>query len=190
MEAYPAAQKELRAVLKANFTNPPSINQILDADIPYLNGTCEETFRLAGTAKGNLREAIVDTEILGYKIPKGAEVLMNLHINRSPLPVDESKHSPSIQAVLGKHVNCFSGPAGRDLSSFQPTRWLVKDEETGQDRFDAYALPSLAFGGGYRGCFGMCQSCGLSFLLCGYSVLTVLWLTQWLTHAFPITIRA
>lgn len=167
MEAYPSVQKELRAVLKANFPITPSVNQILDADIPYLSGTCEEIFRMAGTAKGIMREATVDTEILGYKIPKGAEVLFNVHINRAPLPVDESKHSPTVQ--FGKHGHCFSGAAGRDLSSFQPTRWLFKDEETGQEKFDAYALPSLAFGGGYRGCFGRWHSSELCSWLCARS---------------------
>ncbi|KAI0401874.1 hypothetical protein F4802DRAFT_600557 [Xylaria palmicola] len=44
--------------------------------------------------------------------------------------------------------------AGVDLHLFDPERWLVKDDETGKESFNAYALPQLAFGGGYRGCSG------------------------------------
>ncbi|KAI1080919.1 cytochrome P450 [Whalleya microplaca] len=134
--------------------DPPTVDRILDTNIPYLDGTCEESLRLAGTSKGNLRQALVDTEILGYKIPKGAEVLLNLHINRAPFSFDESKRSPSCRATIDKHGNCFSDAAGRDLASFEPRRWLVKDEATGKETFNAYAIPSLAFGGGYRACFG------------------------------------
>ncbi len=170
MEAYPAVQSELRAVLKAAFPGPelPSVNQILDTDIPYLDAACEESLRLAGTSKGNVRQAVVDAEVLGCKIPKGAEVLLNLHVNRAPPPTDESKRSPSSQAAIEKHGNCFSGAAGRDLGNLEPRRWLVKDEVTGKERFNAYAVPSLAFGGGYRGCFGKRSRSPVKFssLLC------------------------
>ncbi|KAI0435981.1 cytochrome P450 [Xylaria telfairii] len=154
MEAYPAVQNELRSALQDKFPEPPSVFQILDTDIPYLDGVCEETFRLAGTSKGNLREALTDTEILGFKIPKGAEVVLNMHINASPYAVDGSKRNPSSQASIAKHGNGFIGPAGQNLHSFVPSRWLVRDSATGRYTFNAYQLPSLAFGGGYRGCFG------------------------------------
>ncbi|KAH6658465.1 cytochrome P450 [Truncatella angustata] len=140
----------------ATFPGPqlPTYAEILDTEVPYLDGACEESLRLAGTSKGNLRQAVVDTEILGCRIPKGAEVLVNLHINRTTPPVDSSQRSVSSQAAIQKHGDCFSGAAGRDLGNFEPRRWLIKDEATGRDKFDAYAIPSLAFGGGYRGCFG------------------------------------
>ncbi|KAI0112592.1 cytochrome P450 [Nemania sp. FL0031] len=102
---------------------------------PYLNATCEESMRSAGTAKASLLQAIVDTEILGYKVPKGAEIFMNYHINRPPAAVDELKHS-------------------LDLHLFDPERWLEKSEGTEKEKCNAYALPQLAFGGGYRGCSG------------------------------------
>ncbi|KAI1750670.1 cytochrome P450 [Xylaria castorea] len=155
MEAYPSAQTTLRAALNAAFkTKRPSIMEILETDIPYLDATCEEAFRLAGVAKGNLRQALVDTEILGYKIPKGAEVFMNYHVSRTPVPVDQSKRTPGGQAAIDKHGDGFQSNAGRDIGAFEPGRWLVKDENTGKEVFNAYALPSLAFGGGYRGCAG------------------------------------
>ncbi|KAI0204044.1 cytochrome P450 [Astrocystis sublimbata] len=157
MEAYPAIQTRLRSVLSSAFPGAegaPPVDDILGTDIPYLDAVCEESIRLAGTAKGNLRQAVVDTEILGYRIPKGAEIFMNYHVDHAPAPVDERRQSKSSQAANEKRGGGFEGRAGADLHLFEPERWLVKDEETGKEKFNAYALPQLAFGGGYRGCSG------------------------------------
>ncbi|KAK5636396.1 hypothetical protein RRF57_012109 [Xylaria bambusicola] len=132
----------------------PSVTDILETNIPYLDAACEEIVRLAGVAKGNLRQAIVDTEILGYKIPKGAEIFMNYHIDRTPVPVARSKRSVGSQAAIDKHGDGLQSNAGHDLGDFELRRWLVNDKDTGKDVFNAYALPSIAFGGGYRGCAG------------------------------------
>lgn len=168
MGAYPVVQNELRIALNSGFLGSklPSATKIVDTNIPYLDATCEESFRLAGTAKGSVRHALVNTEILGYKIPKGAEVLLNYHINHAPLPVDDSMRSLSSQHARSKHGDCLLGEAGRDLTVFEPRRWLVKDERMGTAKFNAYALPSLAFGGGYRGCFGERESfiCTYAFM--------------------------
>lgn len=155
MESNPGVQKELRAVLRASFSGPepPTVDEIIQTEIPYLDGACEEGLRLAGTAKALLRQAVVDTEVLGCRIPKGTEVFLNLHINRQLAPVDEAKRSRSCQEAASKRGDGFHGPAGHNLGSFEPKRWLVKDD-TGKDVFNPNALPTLAFGGGYRGCFG------------------------------------
>lgn len=155
MESNPAVQTELRTALRAAFPgpDPPTVNEIIQTEIPYLDGACEEGLRLAGTAKANLRQALVDTEILGCRIPKGAEIFLNLHVNRQPAPVDETKRSHSSQEAAIKRGDGLQGPAGRDLGRFEPRRWLVKDE-SGREVFNPSALPNLAFGGGYRGCFG------------------------------------
>ncbi|KAK7746457.1 hypothetical protein SLS53_002416 [Cytospora paraplurivora] len=157
MEANSAVQMELRTILRAAFPGPdaPSADDILSTNLPYLDGVCEEAFRLAGAAKALLRQSIVDTEILGYKVPKGSEVFMNLHINRQPAPVDESKRSATSQEAAVKlgEGNGIQGPAGRSLGSFEPRRWLVTDK-TGKESFNAHAITTLAFGGGYRGCIG------------------------------------
>ncbi|KAI0391539.1 cytochrome P450 [Xylariaceae sp. FL0594] len=155
MEAFPRVQTELREALKAAFKSSlPSVTDILETDIPYLDGTLEESFRLAGVAKGNLRQAIVDTQILGCKIPKGAELFMNYHVDRPPVPVDESRRTPGSRAAIEKHGDGFRGIAGRDIGAFEPRRWLLRDESTGKEAFNPHALPSIAFGGGYRGCAG------------------------------------
>ncbi|KAI1857889.1 uncharacterized protein JN550_012964 [Neoarthrinium moseri] len=154
MEAYPVAQVELRAALKAAFPDDdPSVDEIIGTDIPYLDAACEEGFRLAGVAKGNLRQATMDTEILGCRIPKGAQVFMNYHVNRTPAPVDESARTDGSKAAAAKFGGGFQNIAGRDLGTFEPRRWMVK-ETTGKEVFNSHALPSLSFGGGYRGCPG------------------------------------
>ncbi|KAK6210825.1 hypothetical protein LQW54_005873 [Pestalotiopsis sp. IQ-011] len=153
MGMYPAVQNELRRNLMAALSSKePSIESILGTDIPYLDATCDEGFRLSGVAKGNLRQAIVDTEILGCKIPKGAEIFMNYHINQAPVDVDESKRTPSSKAAASKFGDGIHGTPGRDPGAFEPRRWLVTNEKTGAEAFNPYALPSLAYGGGYRGC--------------------------------------
>lgn len=84
---------------------------------------------------------------------------MNLHINRQPAPVSESKRSATSQEAAVKlgEGNGIQGPAGRNLGSFEPRRWLVTDK-TGKESFNAQAITTLAFGGGYRGCIGKCVS--------------------------------
>lgn len=155
MEANQHVQSELRTTLRAAFPDSmPSVDQISGTDIPYLDGTCEETLRLAGTAKAQLRQAVVDTEILGCRVPKGAQVFLNLHINRAPFPTDELKRSASSRAAGTRLGDGLQTYAGRDVSTFEPRRWLTKDENTGREIFNPYAMPSLAFGGGLRGCPG------------------------------------
>lgn len=165
IEAIPEVQTRLRTALQAKFPGPgmPSVQQILDADIPYLSGTCEEAVRLAGAAKAQLRQAIVDTVVLGVPVPKGAQLFLNLHIDRAPNPVDESKRSSSSQAAAARFGDRIKGRS--DLSSFDPGRWLVKNEK-GVEIFHPQALPSTAFGGGFRGCHGKLF---IFFLPCHYA---------------------
>ncbi|KAL1869130.1 hypothetical protein Daus18300_005666 [Diaporthe australafricana] len=150
MEASPTVQSELRTTLRTAFPGAgvPSAEDILQANIPCLDGACEEAFRLAGAAKAQLRRTLEDVEILGCKVPKGAEVFMNLQVNRLHATTDEFKRSAASQ----EHKR--EDEAERDLKSFEPRRWLVTDG-TGKTSFNANAIPALAFGGGYRGCLGV-----------------------------------
>ncbi|VUC35947.1 unnamed protein product [Clonostachys rosea] len=156
METYPDVQTELRSVLRSAFpdTKHPSVQSMLSADIPYLDAVCEECLRLGGVVKANMRQALVDTEILGLPIPKGAELFLNYHINLPPIPVSESKRSRASRAAVVKMGDGLSEKPGQDLDVFEPKRWLVKDEKTGKDKFNPFAIPALPFGGGPRGCFG------------------------------------
>ncbi|KAI9157974.1 Cytochrome P450 monooxygenase TRI13 [Paramyrothecium foliicola] len=145
MEANPTVQTELRTALQAAFPGPdlPSVEEMFKADIPYLDAACEESFRLSGVAKANLRQATTNTKVLGYDIPKGAEIFMNYHINHAPLSSGVSKLNDG-----------FSKRPGENLEVFEPKRWLTREKSQGMEAFDPNALPSLAFGGGYRGCSG------------------------------------
>ncbi|CAG9982756.1 unnamed protein product [Clonostachys byssicola] len=156
MEAYPAVQTQLRKALSNAFpgNDAPSAEEIMHSDIPYLDAAIEEGFRLAGVAKASLRQALVDTSILGCPIPKGAEIIMNYHISRPPIPVDESKRSETCRANAIKTGDGLQGRAGFDLDKFDPGRYITKNTETGKEKFNQHALPSTAFGGGYRGCVG------------------------------------
>ena len=156
MTVHPSAQKELREVLRQHFpgSETPSAEDILEANIPYLDAVCHETLRVAGTARATSRIVVNDTEILGCPVPKDATIFLNLHITESPSEVDESMRTSSSQAAAEKQGYDFGGPAGTNLGNFEPRRWLVKDESTGVERFNPSALPMLAFGGGFRGCPG------------------------------------
>jgi cytochrome P450 len=153
------AQAELRKAVQEAFSLSsnkfPTSGEILEADIPMLDATIEETLRCAATASITTRRALVDTEVLGYRIPKGSNVLLNLRIDRKPFDVDEKRRSVTSQAAQAKRWRGgFDGPSGQDLELFEPRRWLALDPATKKEVFDAYALPSLTFGGGFRGCFG------------------------------------
>ncbi|KAK4447384.1 cytochrome P450 3A24 [Podospora aff. communis PSN243] len=156
MGLHPVAQRELREALVAAFGDNkfPNSTEILKAEIPLLDATIEETNRFSATAAITSRRAVVDTQILGYHIPKGTDVLMNLRTNKQQFDVDESLRSETCRAAQAKRPRGgFDGPSGRDLDKFVPRRWLAQDA-TGKEVFDAYSLPVLNFGGGFRGCFG------------------------------------
>ncbi|EAQ84582.1 hypothetical protein CHGG_08596 [Chaetomium globosum CBS 148.51] len=114
---------------------PPPATTILNADIPYLDATCEETLRLSGTAKGSLRQALVDTHILGCPVPRGAEILMNYHVNRAPPgeAVDEGRRSATSRAAGEKRGDGLRGVAGRDLGVFEPRRWTEAGDDGTED---------------------------------------------------------
>ncbi|KAK3986195.1 cytochrome P450 [Cladorrhinum sp. PSN332] len=156
MTASRESQAELRRALQAAFpgNKTPSSADILEADLPYLDAAIEETLRLAGTASITVRRALTDTEVLGQKIPKGSNILMSLRITHAPFEVDENLRSATSRAAHAKRTRTESdGEILRDMEVFEPKRWLYKDQED-NEVFDAYSLPSLTFGGGYRGCFG------------------------------------
>jgi cytochrome P450 len=76
------AQTKLRKSLQEAFPTSVSSNEtpsgtdIARESIPYLDAVVQEVLRLAGTAGTNVRIATVDTEVLGYFIPKGTDVFL------------------------------------------------------------------------------------------------------------------
>ncbi|KAK7927713.1 cytochrome P450, partial [Apiospora marii] len=160
MSRYQGAQAKLRDSLEKAFPvvqdgQLPTVEAILDADIPYLDAAMEETLRISSISTV-ARQAVVDTEILGCKIPKGTQIATQNLLYERPVAVPEESRSETSRAAHSakRTRGGYDGPAGDDLKDFVPERWLVPGDKDGQMVFDAYALPRTAFGDGPRGCFG------------------------------------
>ncbi|KAK6852539.1 cytochrome P450 [Apiospora arundinis] len=163
MSRYQDAQHKLRAAIEAVFPHGgggggqplPTVDQILEADIPYLDAAIEETLRLS-TITTVARQAVVDTEVLGCKVPKGTQIAMQNLLYERPISVPEEIRSETSRVMHNEKRSRggYDGPAGDNLQDFVPERWLIKGEKGGKVVFDAYALPRTAFGDGPRGCFG------------------------------------
>jgi hypothetical protein len=152
-------QAKLRDALRSGYRRAlqegecPTVEDITGTSIPYLDAVISEVLRCSIGAVAAIRVAKVDTQILGYPIPKGTDVfLMNNGPGKlmEPIDVPESRRSPSSQEA--KDRTGAWDPS--DIASFRPERWLVTDESSGGDRFNPLAGPAHPFGAGPRGCFG------------------------------------
>lgn len=166
LSKHSVVQRELREALKAALLNDldldsrrlPSAQDIVTTNIPYLDAFLQETLRFAVTAGSVNRRVTTDTQILGCHVPAGTELVLNTRVLRRPLPVDENLRSfTSREAQEKRQRGGIEGPSGDDLESFNPRRWLYREED-GTDSFDVEALPTLVFSHGIRGCFGKCSS--------------------------------
>jgi cytochrome P450 len=139
---FHAAHKESRQ---------PTAVEIADAKIPYLDAVIDEVLRLNPAAPLVVRESIVDTELLGHRIPKGTTIFLVADgpgLTRRSLQVDNSLRSESSRT---KH---WGGAWNEDdIEMFKPERWLKKDTN-GETVFDPTAGPILSFSLGPRACFG------------------------------------
>ncbi|KAH7461729.1 hypothetical protein FOMA001_g18908 [Fusarium oxysporum f. sp. matthiolae] len=157
LSLYPTVQFELRAALQSTFSiqgSALSPGHIIDTNIPYLDAFLQETLRFAVTAGAIIRRATVDTQILGYPIPAGTDIIMNTRVFRRPIPISEELRSVSSQDAHRKRPRGeIEGESGENLETFEPRRWLY-DDGSEKEAFDPDALPTLVFGGGLRGCFG------------------------------------
>ena len=160
------AQGILRAALESTFSSldlegldgsrsNPTIEDITQSNIPYLEAVIAEILRCSMGAFANTRVAKVDTQILGYHIPKGTDIFL---LNNGPgklmeplkKEVPEFLRSQSSQEAKDRTREWDTA----DIGSFKPERWLVKDED-GNGKYDPLAGPSHPFGAGPRGCFGL-----------------------------------
>jgi len=159
-------QTTLRQAVEAAFPRTsigvpasPSAAEIVESDIPYLDAFIEEVIRSGAPAGAVARRALVDTKILGYRIPAGTNVIMNTRLCRPLGNVPEELRSPTSRAAHEKRARGgLEGEPGQNLDRFDPGRYLVRDVVSRRDVFDPLALPQVMFGGGLRGCFGMCIS--------------------------------
>ncbi|KAI1131463.1 cytochrome P450 [Nemania abortiva] len=154
---YPEVQAKLRSALRAAYPaahaegRQPTAVELWKVQVPYLDAVLEESLRYDGPIPVTVRQALVDTELLGHKIPKGTAVflLSDGPDYRSPaIPVPESIRSPSSRE---KRLCGSWDPS--DMHLYRPERWL-KTDENGNVVFDAQSGPMMAFSQGPRACFG------------------------------------
>ncbi|GAW17744.1 hypothetical protein ANO14919_072100 [Xylariales sp. No.14919] len=154
---YPEAQTKLRSALRAAYPEAhaqgrqPSVVDLWKIQVPYLDAVLEESLRCDGPIPVTLREALVDTELLGHKIPKGTAVFLvsdGPDYQCPPIPIQESARSPS-----SREKRLYGSWDPSDMHLFKPERWLKTDEK-GNVVYDAQSGPMMAFSLGPRGCFG------------------------------------
>lgn len=141
--AFPDAARE---------TRNPTVDEILKSHVPYLDATIEEINRHSQMVGMTLRRTLVDTVILGHKIPKGTDVCLALsgpNTLSAPFPVSDDVRSPSSRDAKHQYGTWNLD----DIADFKPERWLKSDEK-GEEIFDPMAGPSMPFSAGPRGCFG------------------------------------
>jgi cytochrome P450 len=168
LAANPSSQTKLRESLRAAYSEAfeakrsPTADDITGTDIPYLDAVMEEILRCGGTVPGVDRQAICDTEVLGYPIKKGTVVLCSgrgASMLEPGFEIDESKRSETSR--LAKTENRIRAWDNDGIGAFKPERWLVPappsaadSADTKEYHFDSTAGPQLAFGLGLRSCFG------------------------------------
>lgn len=94
-------QRKLREILKTAFPNAtplpvPSASDILTTNSPYLDGFLEEIVRFGNTVPLLVRATMLDTEILGSRVPKGTHVMRNAQFITEAFDMTEYVRSPSI----------------------------------------------------------------------------------------------
>ncbi|KAG6272113.1 hypothetical protein E4U49_002954 [Claviceps purpurea] len=160
------AQAKLRRQLHSSYRDAhgnkrePDVSEIVYTSAPYLDAFIEESLRCGKTVPSLVRQATVDTEILGYHIPKGTTVFMGIgpSITERAMPVAEQARSPSSRA----HSQRLPSWNDDEIAQFAPERWLkTSGDKTRTDagefdnvEYDCNAGPMLSFGAGSRGCFG------------------------------------
>ncbi|KAM0272213.1 hypothetical protein ACHAQH_008795 [Verticillium albo-atrum] len=99
--------------------------------LPYLNGTINETLRLYPTVPMTQRQAIRDTQIGSQFIPKGTSIVLSIwYVNRSP------------------------DVWGPDAGEFRPERWITDDLKPNQNGGASSNYDFLTFLHGPRSCIG------------------------------------
>ncbi|KXJ89997.1 cytochrome P450 [Microdochium bolleyi] len=153
-----AAQAKVRQVLHEAFPQhrseggQPSVAELTKTTLPYLDAFVQECLRLDAPVPLTQREAIVDTEILGYKIPKGTEIFMLSSGPGFQLPEIPVADDLRRSASRGPDHHPYGQWDHDGMDDFRPERWMKTNEKG--EYFDQYAGPMMAFGFGPRGCFG------------------------------------
>lgn len=130
LSKHPNVQKKLRAEVHEHISDLN--NNVGDAIIdgmPYLHAVCQEVLRCYPPVPVTLREAVIDTTIQGYPIPKGTTIML------CPWAVNTSKEL-----------------WGDDANDFNPDRWMNPGQANSGGAASNYAF--LTFLHGPRSCIG------------------------------------
>jgi cytochrome P450 len=155
----PQPQTKLRTTLQIAFATAklearnPTIQEITGTNTPYLDAVMEELQRCCPTTLLLDRQAVVDTELLGYHIPKGTVVICLTDMPSMMEPtfvIDEARRGLGHQSTKKDRVEDRWN--AEDITVFKPERWLIRGDKG--DKFDSSSKSVLAFGLGPRGCFG------------------------------------
>ncbi|KAJ6583034.1 cytochrome P450 [Mycena vulgaris] len=146
-------RSELLTNLLAIVTRPPTYGEISDeSNLPYFSAVVYEILRCSRTASAVARDAIQDTVLLGYPIPKGTQLLMPIGMVQQ-IENDGSKEVTdgldSVRSTSSKRGRKTGYWSTSDAHLFNPERWLRPDGS-----FNPSAGPWLPFSCGSRGCFG------------------------------------
>lgn len=134
----------------------PSSEEIIHANIPFLDAAMNECLRLGTPIPFLARDAEVDTEILGVQIPKGTIIFTHsLWPSLISPTLDNIDPKSRFQTPQGSRTGEW---ADDDKVRFRPERWLVEslDTRTGTSTttYNPNAGPFMAFGLGPRACYG------------------------------------
>lgn len=134
----PEMQARLRREVRGKLPpldDPGATISSLDIDhMPYLNAVCSEVLRYFSPVGLTLREAGVDTSILGQRVPKGTRIVLG---------ITSTNKNPDLW--------------GPDAGAFNPDRWLPRHD--GDKRAASGGAASnyamMTFLHGPRSCIGM-----------------------------------
>lgn len=79
----------LKAYPKRSNGVKPSAEEILTKSIPYIDACLEENFCVGKITSRLARIALADTEVLSYRIRKGASVTLNPYLGGEPIDMLE-----------------------------------------------------------------------------------------------------
>ncbi|KAK3312370.1 cytochrome P450 [Apodospora peruviana] len=145
----PKLHEELQTVLAAaaHDNRFPTGAELAAAKLPYLEAVIEETMRLRASFLMP-RDAVRDTDLMGYRIPKGTIVVLVSQGHHFDLSSSNSSNTKKRRQYPG------AANASKDLDEFDPERWLARNDATGEVVFDGSSYPQMAFGVGLRACWG------------------------------------
>ncbi|KAF4948581.1 hypothetical protein FSARC_13701 [Fusarium sarcochroum] len=157
-----SVQKRLRDKLRSVFPDAArekrtlSYQELSSANIPYLDAVVDEVLRHSNSISFVARQAQQhDTTVLGHHIPEGTNIWL---MANGPRYLEPNMNLDDQQRSLGARQESKSTLTGvwddDDIAKFQPDRWLRIDPDTGAEKYDSMAGPSLPFGMGLRGCYG------------------------------------